>query len=140
LQLKVSDLGLSANEKERLSRNDAKDASIALVKSKYLDAVPATFLEPLAVESRSMGNKGDVTKGKFIYERSCMHCHKKDGVTKTVFGNEKGMKDFSWLVSYLPKNNGGSIYLHLPQGHTTKRAYPAIHAHLFQRKIDRRTN
>ena len=110
LQLKVSDLGLSANEKEQLSRNDAKDAAIALVKSKYLDAVPATFLEPLAVESRSMGNKGDVTKGKFIYERSCMHCHKKDGVTKTVFGNEKGMKDFSWLVSYLPKNNGGSIY------------------------------
>jgi hypothetical protein len=67
LQLKVSDLGLSANEKEQLSRNDAKDAAIALVKSKYLDAVPATFLEPLAVESRSMGNKGDVTKGKFIY-------------------------------------------------------------------------
>jgi mono/diheme cytochrome c family protein len=124
LQLKVSNLGLSADEQGALSNSSDKDAAIALVKSKYLDAVPATFLEPLALESRGMGTKGDVTKGKFIYDRSCMHCHKVNGVAKTTFGNEKGQKDFAWLVSYFPKNNGGSIYYICRKGTPPKKRTP----------------
>jgi mono/diheme cytochrome c family protein len=110
LQLKVSDLALTADELGMVKSGADKAAAIALVKSKYLDAVPATFFEPLPLETRTMGVKGDVAKGKFIYERSCMHCHKENGVTKTIFGTEKGQKDATWLMSYLPKNNGGSIY------------------------------
>jgi mono/diheme cytochrome c family protein len=124
LQLKVSDLGLTADEKGMVEGNDDKTAAIALVKSKYLDAVPATFLEPLALESRGMGTKGDVVKGKFIYEKSCMHCHKENGVAKTVFGNGKGQKDAAWLVSYFPKNNGGSIYYICRKGTPPKKRTP----------------
>lgn len=110
LQLKVSDLALSADEMGMVSSGADRPAAIALVKSKYLDAVPATFLDPLPLEKRAMGANGDVARGKFIYDRSCMHCHKENGVTKTVFGTKKGQKDAAWLLSYLPKNNGGSIY------------------------------
>lgn len=124
LQLKVSDLRLTAEEKGMVESNDDKSAAIALVKAKYLDAVPATFLEPLTLESRGMGAKGDVARGKFIYEKSCMHCHKENGVAKTTFGNEKGQKDFAWLVSYFPKNNGGSIYYICRKGTPPKKRTP----------------
>ncbi|MCF8258962.1 MAG: cytochrome c [Flavobacteriales bacterium] len=124
LQLTVGELGLADNEMAQLTNPADKAAAIALVKSRYLDAMPATFLEPLPLEQRAMGLKGDVTKGKFIYENSCMHCHKENGVTKTVFGTGKGQKDATWLASYLPKSNGGSIYYICRKGTSPKKKTP----------------
>lgn len=124
LQLKVIDLGLTADEMGAVSSAENVADAIALVKSKYLDAIPATFLDPLPTEQRAMGEKGDAVKGKFIYEKSCMHCHKENGVAKTVFGNGKGQKDAAWLVSYLPKNNGGSIYWICRKGTPPKKRTP----------------
>ena len=84
-------------------------------------AVPATFLEPIPLENRGLGGKGDVAKGKFLYEKSCLHCHKEGGVTKTVFGDGKGMKNTTWLLGYLSKNNGGSIYYICRKGTAPKK-------------------
>ena len=81
-----------------------------MLRAKYLQKYPAKFLDPIPVDQRGMGNKGDADRGKFIYEKSCMHCHKKGGVTKTVFGSGKKEKDEEWLASYFAKTNGGSIY------------------------------
>jgi mono/diheme cytochrome c family protein len=124
LQLRVADLGLSDGERASLSKAEDREAGIALVKSRYLDAVPATFLDPIPLEQRAMGGKGDAVKGKFIYEKSCMHCHKENGVAKTTFGTGKGQKDAAWLVSYLPKNNGGSIYWICRKGTPPKKRTP----------------
>jgi len=121
LQLKVSDLKLAEQEMVRVQQNDGNAAAITLVKSHYLNAVPATFLEPKLLENRGLGGKGDVVKGKFLYEKSCLHCHKEGGVTKTVFGEGKGMKNTTWLLGYLSKNNGGSIYYICRKGTAPKK-------------------
>ncbi len=124
LQLKVSDLKLSEQEMVRVQQTDGNAAAVALVKSNYLTALPATFLELIPLEKRGLGGKGDVAKGKFLCEKSCIHCHKEGGVTKTVFGDGKGMKNMAWLLSYLPKNNGGSTYFICRKGTSSKKSTP----------------
>lgn len=108
LEITVADLGLG--KKETLMIQNKEEGAGDMLRAKYLQKYPAKFLDAIPVDQRGMGTKGDAGRGKFIYERSCMHCHKKGGVTKTVFGNEKKEKDAGWLVDYFEKSNGGSIY------------------------------
>lgn len=108
IEITVADLNLG--KKETLMIQNKEEGAAEMLRGKYLQKYPAKFLDFLPVEQRGLGTKGDAEKGKFIYEKSCMHCHKKDGVTKTVFGDGKKEKDFEWLLSYFEKSNGGSIY------------------------------
>lgn len=80
LQLKMSDLNLNDTELEivQTALKDKQQASEALdlLRSKYIDYSPATFLDP--PKNRRAGHVdvvGNPNNGKHIYELSCLHCH-----------------------------------------------------------------
>lgn len=128
-ELKMKDLDLSEEELAQISANgqtaEQKAVNIKLIKSKYLDGYPATFAEVLPKKQRKMGKEGDLEKGKYIYDRSCQHCHGVDKVTKrTVFGNGEDQKDFKWLAKYFKKSNGGSVYWITRHGTSSKDHIP----------------
>lgn len=128
LELKISDLNLSEQDGEQLSvaleTGKSSLETVQMLQSKYLQKYPATFVEEIPVDKRGLGKIGDAEKGKFIFEKSCMHCHEQGGVTKTVFGNEKKQKDMDWLLSYFEKSNGGSIYWINRHGTSPKKKTP----------------
>lgn len=93
---KMDELGLTEKELEIIiktmqkeSSNSDKKEAIRLIKSKYLAYSPATFMEPQNTESRGLGRMGDASKGKQIYNLSCMTCHKEGGVTNYKLSNEQ---------------------------------------------------
>lgn len=116
MELKLKDLDLTADQLEQIAAqgqtDEQKKANISLIKSKYIQGYPATFVEELPKKERKMGKEGNLENGKYIYEKSCLHCHAPDRTVtdRTVFGKEEGQKDFRWLASYFKKSNGGSIY------------------------------
>lgn len=130
LELKMKDLDLTDEERAAISApgqtEEEKQANIALLKSKYLQGYPATFVEELPKDDRGMGQKGDADRGKYIYEKSCLHCHgpNKTVTDRTIFGSEKKQKDFDWLQSYFHKSNGGSIYWITRHGTESKNRIP----------------
>ncbi|TNF23923.1 MAG: c-type cytochrome [Bacteroidetes bacterium] len=130
MELKLRDLNLSDDELERISANnqtdEQKSANIQLIKSKYLSGYPATFVEELPKKERKMGVEGDMNNGKWIYEKSCLHCHAPDKTVtdRTIFGSAEGQKDFRWLASYFKKSNGGSIYWITRHGTQSKEHIP----------------
>ncbi len=112
IQLKIGDLNLEESDIKNLQyikdEEGYREEMMALVKSKYVNAYPATFVDPISVETRKKGTSGDPVKGEIIFEQSCMHCHDVDRVCKTLL--VEGEKDAEWLVSYFHKYNGGSVY------------------------------
>ena len=116
IDLKMKDLDLSEEELTQIAKvgqtDEEKAANIKLIKSKYLDGYPATFVEEIPRKERKMGEEGNLENGKWIYDRSCMHCHspEKTITDRTLFGTGKDQKDFKWLASYFKKSNGGSVY------------------------------
>ena len=130
LELKMKDLNLSEEELASISANgqseEEKAANIKLIKSKYLAGYPATFAEEIPKKERKMGEEGNLENGKWIYDKSCLHCHspQKTITDRTIFGTEKDQKDFKWLASYFKKSNGGSIYWITRHGTASKDHIP----------------
>lgn len=115
MELKLKDLNLSDEELSSITAtglsDEQKAQNIRLIKSKYVQGYPATFVEAINKKERKMGEEGNLENGEWIYKKSCLHCHGPNKVTKkTVFGNGEGQKDFAWLVKYFKKSNGGSVY------------------------------
>jgi len=79
LELKMSDLQLSAEEtmtiNNALDTRTGQSEAITLIKSKYLDHSPATFMTPPSDRKAGTGFTGNADNGKLIYNNSCMHCH-----------------------------------------------------------------
>lgn len=130
MELKMKDLNLSDKELEQIAKAgqtpEEKAANIKLIKSKYLQGYPATFVEEIPKKERKMGKEGNLENGKYIYEKSCLHCHspEKTVTDRTVFGRGDGQKDFKWLASYFKKSNGGSIYWITRHGTSSKDHIP----------------
>ncbi len=128
LELKMRDLDLSLEELESINRggqsDEQKAQNIRLIKSKYIQGYPATFPDVLPISERKMGKEGNLERGKYIFDRSCQHCHSEGKVTKTVFGNEGEQKDFKWLAKYFKKSNGGSVYWITRHGTSSKEKTP----------------
>lgn len=129
MELKLRDLSLSNEELAQISANnqspEQKEANIRLIKSKYLQGYPATFVDEIPTKERKMGEEGNLENGKYIYEKSCLHCHGPGKVTKkTVFGSADGQKGFDWLVKYFKKNNGGSVYFITRHGTSSSEKTP----------------
>lgn len=130
LELKLKDLNLSDEELASISVNnqsaEQKAQNIRLIKSKYIQGYPATFVEELPKKERKMGEEGNLENGEWIYKKSCLHCHgpEKTVTDRTVFGNGKDQKDFAWLKSYFKKSNGGSIYWITRHGTASKDHIP----------------
>ncbi len=92
---RIKDLNLLENEKQHIaeaisSGNTKKQKeAIKLIKSKYLDYSPATFMKPQEIDNRSFGIKGNPETGKQIFELSCLTCHKEGGVTNYKLHDDK---------------------------------------------------
>ncbi len=90
---KIKDLNLTESEKEiignALQKNSKNSLVIKLIKSKYLDYSPATFMKPQSIENRTFGKEGNEYRGKQIYELSCLTCHKEGGVTNYKLNDEQ---------------------------------------------------
>ncbi len=129
MDLKMKDLNLSELELASISANgqteEEKAGNIRLLRSKFLQGYPATFTEEIDVKERKKGEEGDLENGKWIYEKSCLHCHGVDKVTeKTVFGSGVDQKSFAWLAKYFKKSNGGSVYWITRHGTSSKEKTP----------------
>jgi mono/diheme cytochrome c family protein len=77
--LKIVDLNLSDQEWQSIQaavRGEGnREQAIALVRSKYLSGMPASFLEPPAGRGKGVAPAGDADTGRILYEQSCLHCH-----------------------------------------------------------------
>ena len=77
--LTVKDLKLSDQEWQSIQaavRGEGDKAqAVALVRSKYLSGMPATFLDPPADRRKGLPPVGDAETGRLLYEQSCLHCH-----------------------------------------------------------------
>ncbi len=130
MELKMKDLDLSKSELESVSANgqtdEQKAQNIRLIRSKFLQGYPATFVEEIPKKERKMGKEGDLENGKWIYEKSCLHCHspKKTVTDRTLFGSGEDQKDFKWLAKYFKKSNGGSVYWITRHGTASKDHIP----------------
>jgi len=92
----LKDLNLTELEKTYLSKSlssnaldEDKKGAMKIIKSKYLDYSPATFMEPMALDKRRKSIYPNPFNGKKIYELSCLTCHKEGGVTNYKLSNEK---------------------------------------------------
>ena len=112
IELKLGDLNLSEKEQRKLeetiSQGRKSEDMIALIKSKYLQGSPATFLAPVEIKERKYGEGGDSKNGALIYELSCMKCHKEGGVTNFVLDNDQ--LTFKYLQKHLKKKSNKSVY------------------------------
>jgi len=128
IELKMRDLDLSEEELELINAigqsGEEKESNIKLIKSKYLQSYPATFVDEKPTKERTKGKEGDVERGRYIFDKSCQHCHAEGKVTKTVFGDKEGQKNAAWLVKYFKKSNGGSIYWITRHGTSSKEKTP----------------
>ena len=81
IEITVGDLGLSADEKEKIGSaiqdESLQSEAIAILQSKYAKSSPATFAYPPEDRKKGSGLIGIPSNGKLIYEQSCLHCHYK---------------------------------------------------------------
>ena len=83
LEMKMEDLDLTDADFQKITAavdsDGNKDNAISLLKSKYLQGSPATFIAP--PEDRKAGTAnvtGNPENGRLIYDLSCKHCHENE--------------------------------------------------------------
>lgn len=94
IDLKIKDFQFSMEELDMLEsaiyEGQKQEEAIALLKSKYLDHAPASFVNP--PENYKKGFEdiiGDPENGKLIYENGCLHCHMKNDYSYYELNSEK---------------------------------------------------
>lgn len=93
LELKVKDLELSEEEMRIVGHafdtgKDKKHA-ISILKSKYMEYSPATFVAPPDDRQTGDGLKGNALTGHLIYKHSCQHCHYDNQYSFLLLDNSK---------------------------------------------------
>ncbi len=113
IDLKISDLNLTADEIRQINQaiNDKakNEASIAILKSKYLQGMPASFTAP--PEDRQQGVaeiEGNAENGKKIYDLGCKHCH--EGMRYSFFELDDAQNTFKFLDRHIARYTRYSIY------------------------------
>ncbi len=113
IDLKISDLNMTTEEMRQINQavNDKlkSEASIALLKSKYLQGMPASFTAP--PEDRQQGIAaivGNAENGKSIYDLGCKHCH--EGMRYSFFELDDSKNTFQFLNRHIPRYTRYSIY------------------------------
>jgi mono/diheme cytochrome c family protein len=110
--LKMGDLQLEEKDYNYISgamagKQDKKEA-IRLIKSKYLQGSPATFVTPPADRKEGYSYKGNPDNGKLIYELSCLHCHEKERYS--FFNLDQSELTFEHLNKHISRYTKYSIY------------------------------
>lgn len=137
LELKMSDLQL--NEQERglvnaaLESGNGRAEAIKLIKSKYLQAAPATFLKPPEDRKKGTGLVGNKENGKLIYNNSCLHCHE-DG-KYSYFYLKDGHMDRSFLNRKAGTYSPYSIYQVIRYGTTPLSGRKSYMPHYTEEKM-----
>ena len=113
LQLKLSDLGITDTELAELNVRSADvknhENLITQIKSYYEQTSPATFADSPPNKKKGFENiSGNAGNGKDLYELSCLHCHKKNGVSKYLLDNSKA--SFKELKRNISRNKHFSLY------------------------------
>lgn len=112
IQLKVKDLNLPPTQRKQLD-NIPTDATARAELLKDIEAFfasksPAHTMEPLNTDKRKVGEGGNPEDGKYVFEKSCMHCHGPGQATN--FELDDNMLDFKFLKNNLDKYTRFSIY------------------------------
>ncbi len=113
LQLKLSDLGITGAELAELNEQSADVSNyknlITQIKSHYEQTSPATFADSPPNKKKGYENIiGNSENGKDLYELSCLHCHKKNGVSKYLLDNSKA--SFKELKRNISRDKHFSLY------------------------------
>lgn len=111
--LEMKDLGLSDKEYKQVNTALAirknKEAAVELIKSHYLQASPATFVEPPKDRREGYENiEGDAANGQRVYELSCLHCHEKERYS--FFKLDHAKTTFQYLKKHFPQYTRYSVY------------------------------
>ena len=112
LQFSLGDLGLNKEDLNKLHRGNGAGERQELVqwlKSFYNQKSPAHFYDAPPDKGEGYeGLKGDPAKGKDLYELSCLHCHKPDGVSHYILDQSK--LSFRHLNKMIDKDSHFSLY------------------------------
>lgn len=113
LQFSLKDLGLNAEDLERLNKEKENPAHYDSLKtwlrSFYSTKSPAHFYDaPPDKQLGYEGLTGDPARGKDIYELSCLHCHQAGGVSHYTL--DKSVLSFRHLDKMIAKDSHFSLY------------------------------
>jgi len=137
LQMQIGDLNLSDSEKKLLAGSTlTNEEKIALVKSRYLQKSPATFVNPPDNKKKGYPYEGDPKLGKGIYELGCQHCHRPEGESDVVFDNSN--LTYKWLKKHIPDNSELSIYEIIRKGTYAEYGHKEYMPHYTQEKMSDR--
>ncbi|NND33952.1 MAG: cytochrome c [Saprospiraceae bacterium] len=112
IDLKLKDLFLTPDELELVEHafdtGNNRGEAIKVLRSKYLDSSPATFVDPPA--DRSNGNQltGRPENGAIIYKNSCQHCHFENKYSFLLLDDSK--LTFQHLQNKAGKYSSHSMY------------------------------
>ena len=83
--LNLTDKEMTLLERGARSNQEVKGELVKMLKSKYLLASPADFIDPPSNHYEGFKDlTGDAKNGKIIYERSCQTCHRYGGPSQLV--------------------------------------------------------
>lgn len=130
LGLRLGDLALGPEEQDQLNKalqqKKANKDAANMLRSQYLAASPATFLDPPA--DRKAGFPGVQTpnpvRGQLLYEKSCLHCH--EGQRYAFFELDGGVTSREFLSRHVSRYTRYSVYQVIGYGTSPipgKRAY-----------------
>lgn len=112
IDLKLSDLKLSDADMKlidgALSGSMEKSEAITLLKSKYLDGSPATFVDPPKDRREGYAKQGDPANGKLVYDLSCKYCH--EAKRYSFFNLDDSAYSFKYLNRHIKKYTRYSLY------------------------------
>lgn len=113
LEFTLQDLELSPEDYTRLNKQKQDSSQYQeltkWLKSFYLQKSPAHFYN--APHNKTQGYEGlvgDASSGKDLYELSCLHCHKSNGVSHYILDNSP--QSFKHLKKMIPKDSHFSLY------------------------------
>lgn len=115
LQLKIKDLNLTTEQKEKieyaLNENQSGARAFHYIRDEFSDVSPAHFVKPM--KYRKLGdselkNKERFQRGKWIYDLGCKHCH---GKKRYSFYNlDESKSTFKYLVKHLESGKHHSLH------------------------------
>ena len=140
IDIPFSELQLSKEElvfiENSLQEIEQRDTALALIRSKYITAYPATFIDP--PKDRKEGNPypGSAERGKMIYTHSCLHCH--EDKRYSLYDLDTSYMSLNQLARRMPTYHEESVYQVSRYGTQPLRGKGAYMPNYTEEKLSRR--
>jgi len=112
LEVRLGDLNLSTADLITINQlryhADNRIAIQSFIDSVFLPYSPATFADAPEDKQAGYDYVGDTDRGRAIYRLSCMHCHRKGGVSRYIL--DYSTLSFRHLTQKIPQNSHMSLY------------------------------